>query len=74
MERWGRKGIPGWAEAQCNLFSPPLWPSGLEVYALDSYSKSHLFYMTQNAVIWTLIAQLKSKAVYTTLHYCSSLA
>lgn len=63
MERWGRKVIPGWVEAQCDLFSAPVWPSGLEVYALVSYSESHLFYITQNSVIWALIAQLKSKAL-----------
>lgn len=66
MERWGRKVIPDWAEAQCDLFSAPVWPSGLEVlevYALVSYSESHLFYITQNSVIWALIAQLKSKAL-----------
>lgn len=46
--------IPDWAEAQCDLFSAPVWPSGLEVlevYALVSYSESHLFYITQNSVI-----------------------
>jgi len=64
MEKWGRKVIPDWAEAQCDLFSAPVWPSGLEVYALVSYSESHLFYITQNSVIWALIAQLKSKALH----------
>lgn len=57
IERWGRKVIPGRTEAQCDLFSAPVWPSGLEVYALVSYGEDHLFYITQYPVIWALIAQ-----------------
>lgn len=52
--RWGRKVIPGRAEAQRDLFSAPVWPPGLEVQASVSYSEAHLLCISQESVLWPL--------------------
>lgn len=54
--------IPGQAEFQRDLFSAPVWPSGLEVYASVSYSETHLLCISQESVLRPLAARWKSDA------------